>query len=70
MVQRVLCALQQTAPNRRKCGGKVQDRNNLSSCTWRQKNGGQEVENADRFDTLVIMHINLLMLMVSSKKAR
>lgn len=68
MVQRVLYALQQRAPNRRKCGEKVQDRNNFSSCTCRQKNGGQEVENADRSATLVILHINPLMLMVSRKR--
>lgn len=67
MVQRVLCALQR-APNRRKCGEKVQDRNNFSSCTCRQRNRGQEVENADRSATLVILHINPLMLMVSRKR--
>lgn len=69
MVQRVLYALQQRAPNTRKCGEKVQDRNNFSSCTCRQRTGGQEVENADGSATLVIMHINPLMLMVSRKRA-
>lgn len=68
MVQRVLCALQQRAPNRRKCGEKVQDRNNFISCTCRQRIGGQEVENADRSAILVILHIYPLMLIVSRKR--
>lgn len=67
MVQRVLCALQQCAPNTHKCGENVQDRNNFSSCTRRQRNGGQGVENADGSATLVTLHINPLMLTLNRK---
>lgn len=68
MVQRVLYALQQRAPNTHKFGENVQDRNIFSSCTCRQKNRGQGVENADRSAALVTPHINPLMLTISRKR--
>lgn len=68
MVQRVLYALQQCAPNTHKFGENVQDRKNFSSCTCRQRNRGQGVENADRSAALVTPHVNPLMLTISRKR--